>query len=131
MRAEPRTVRETPVSTLLDGNGVLGHGPEGSSYKSYGLAAMVNILNSCLSGSTLVTDLQHGKKPQGIDLGRFMLARKPALFRGEARSRRTWRRSATRCGRHGLSVRGSRSGGCEKELRWGRGCWGRSRERQV
>ena len=40
----------------------LGGSPEGSSYKGYGLAAMVNILASCLSGSTLITDPMHTKR---------------------------------------------------------------------
>ena len=34
----------------------LGGSPENSSYKGYGLAVMVNILASCLSGATLITD---------------------------------------------------------------------------
>src|SRR5215470_5600556 len=47
----------------------LGGSPENSSYKGYGLAAMVNILGSCLSGASLITDPMHGKKPQGNDIG--------------------------------------------------------------
>ena len=43
----------------------LGGSPENSSYKGYGLAVMVNILASCLSGSTLITDPMHTKKPVG------------------------------------------------------------------
>ena len=43
----------------------LGGSPENSSYKGYGLAVMVNILGSCLSGATLITDPMHTKKPQG------------------------------------------------------------------
>lgn len=58
----------------------LGGSLEGSSYKGYGLAAMVNILSSCLSGATLVTDPEHGLKPQGMDIGHFFLALRPTLF---------------------------------------------------
>jgi len=61
----------------------LGGSPENSSYKGYGLAAMVNILASCLSGSTLITDPMHTKKPQGMDIGHFFMAIDPGLFRGE------------------------------------------------
>lgn len=61
----------------------LGGSPEGSSYKGYGLAMMVNILSSCLSGATLVTDPMHTKKPQGMDIGHFFLALNPTLFRTE------------------------------------------------
>jgi LDH2 family malate/lactate/ureidoglycolate dehydrogenase len=61
----------------------LGGSLEGSSYKGYGLAVMVNILASCLSGATLVTDPMHAKKPQGMDLGHFCLALSPNLFREE------------------------------------------------
>src|ERR1700723_3775798 len=59
----------------------LGGSPENSSYKGYGLAAMVNILGSCLSGATLITDPQHTKKPQGNDIGHFFMAIDPGLFR--------------------------------------------------
>lgn len=65
----------------------LGGSMEGSSYKGYGLAVMVNILSSCLSGATLVTDpmhakkLGHAKKPGGMDIGHFFLALSPTLFR--------------------------------------------------
>ncbi len=59
----------------------LGGSPEGSSYKGYGLAVMVNILASCLSGSTLVTDPLAGKKPQGNDIGHCFIAIDPGLFR--------------------------------------------------
>jgi LDH2 family malate/lactate/ureidoglycolate dehydrogenase len=43
---------------------------------------MVNILSSCLSGSTLITDPQHTKKPIGQDIGHFFLAIDPSIFRG-------------------------------------------------
>jgi LDH2 family malate/lactate/ureidoglycolate dehydrogenase len=59
----------------------LGGSPENSSYKGYGLAAMVNILGSCLSGATLITDPMHTKKPQGMDIGHCFIAIDPALFR--------------------------------------------------
>jgi LDH2 family malate/lactate/ureidoglycolate dehydrogenase len=42
---------------------------------------MVNILSSCLSGSTLITDPQHTKKPIGQDIGHFFLAIDPGIFR--------------------------------------------------
>jgi LDH2 family malate/lactate/ureidoglycolate dehydrogenase len=59
----------------------LGGSPENSSYKGYGLAVMVNILASCLSGSTLITDPLHTKKPVGMDIGHFFMAIDPGLFR--------------------------------------------------
>jgi LDH2 family malate/lactate/ureidoglycolate dehydrogenase len=59
----------------------LGGSPEASSYKGYGLAVMVNILASCLSGSTLVTDPLAGKKPEGNDIGHCFIAIDPGLFR--------------------------------------------------
>jgi len=59
----------------------LGGTPEGASYKGYGLSVMVNILSSCLSGSTLITDPMHTKKPKGFDIGHFYLALDPKLFR--------------------------------------------------
>ncbi|HTB44004.1 MAG TPA: Ldh family oxidoreductase, partial [Acetobacteraceae bacterium] len=59
----------------------LGGSPENSSYKGYGLAAMVNILGSCLSGATLITDPMHTKKPQGMDIGHCFIAIDPGLFR--------------------------------------------------
>src|ERR1700720_1059107 len=59
----------------------LGGSPENSSYKGYGLSAMVNILGSCLSGATLITDPAHTKKPQGMDIGHFFMAIDPGLFR--------------------------------------------------
>lgn len=60
----------------------LGGSPENSSYKGYGLAVMVNILASCLSGATLVTDPEHNKKPIGPDIGHFFMAIDPKIFRG-------------------------------------------------
>jgi LDH2 family malate/lactate/ureidoglycolate dehydrogenase len=62
----------------------LGGTPEGSSHKGYGLAAMVNILSSALSGATLVTDPTHTKKPGTMDIGHFFLALDSAMFRDPA-----------------------------------------------
>ncbi len=62
----------------------LGGSPENSSYKGYGLAVMVNILGSCLSGATLITDPLHTKKPQGNDIGHCFIAIDPGLFRERA-----------------------------------------------
>jgi LDH2 family malate/lactate/ureidoglycolate dehydrogenase len=59
----------------------LGGSPENSSYKGYSLAVMVNILASCLSGATLVTDPEHTRKPVGMDIGHFLMAIDPAIFR--------------------------------------------------
>lgn len=59
----------------------LGGAAESAGYKGYGLAAMVNILASCLSGSTLITDPMHSRQPYGLDVGHFFLAFDPNLFR--------------------------------------------------
>src|SRR5215468_3977040 len=59
----------------------LGGTPENSSYKGYGLAVMVNILGSCLSGATLITDPMHTRKPQGNDIGHCFIVIDPGLFR--------------------------------------------------
>ena len=59
----------------------LGGTPEGSSHKGYGLSAMVNILSSALSGATMITDPQHTKKPGTMDIGHFLLAMDPGMFR--------------------------------------------------
>lgn len=96
--------RHTPPGWVLDSQGrpsddpldvaerggsltPLGGSLEGASYKGYGLAVMVGILSSCLSGATLVTDPQHTKKPQGLDIGHFFLALDPGLFRDPAEFR--------------------------------------------
>jgi LDH2 family malate/lactate/ureidoglycolate dehydrogenase len=42
---------------------------------------MVNILASCLSGATLITDPMHTKKPVGMDIGHFFMAIDPSIFR--------------------------------------------------
>ena len=57
----------------------LGGSPENSSYKGYGLSAMVNILASCLSGAKLITD---PVDPNALDIGHFFMAIDPAVFRG-------------------------------------------------
>jgi LDH2 family malate/lactate/ureidoglycolate dehydrogenase len=59
----------------------LGGSPERSSYKGYGLAAMVNILASCLSGAELVSDPMHTKGPRGMGIGHFFMTIDPDLFR--------------------------------------------------
>ena len=65
----------------------LGGTAEGSSYKGYGLSAMVNILSACLSGSTPITSPMHMKQPFGQDIGHFFLALDPGLFRDPAEFR--------------------------------------------
>ena len=59
----------------------LGGSPEGSSYKGYGLAAMVNILGACLSGATLITDPARKTMQGGNDIGHCFIAIDPGLFR--------------------------------------------------
>jgi len=59
----------------------LGGLPENSSYKGYGLAVMVNILGSCLSGASLITD---PKKPPGGDVGHCFIVIDPGMFRDRA-----------------------------------------------
>lgn len=61
----------------------LGGSLEGSSYKGYGLAAMVNILASSLSGARLVTGRRKDQR-DGFDIGHFFLAINPTLFRNES-----------------------------------------------
>lgn len=65
----------------------LGGSLEGSSYKGYGLAAMVNILAAGLSGATFPTDPQHTRKPRGMDIGHVFIAIDPGLFRPAAEFR--------------------------------------------
>ena len=70
---------------------------------------MVNILASCLSGATLITDPQHTKKPQGKDIGHFFMAIDPGLFRDRPRNSRAMSRgSAAICARPSRSIRRSR-----------------------
>ena len=92
----------------------LGGSPENSSYKGYGLAVMVNILATCLSGATLITDPMHTKKPVGMDIGHFFMAIDPGIFREpddfqELMSPRLWAR--LRAIYAGRSRRGQRCGG--------------------
>ena len=42
---------------------------------------MVNILSSALSGATMITDPLHTKRPGTQDIGHFMLALDPGIFR--------------------------------------------------
>lgn len=72
---DPREVMEGGFLSPLGGT------PEGGSHKGYGLAVMVNILASCLSGSTLITDPMHSRQPKGLDVGHFFMAFDPGLFR--------------------------------------------------
>ena len=72
---DPREVSKGGFMTPLGGT------PEGSSHKGYGLGAMVNILSSALSGATMITDPMHTKKPDTQDIGHFMLAMDPGMFR--------------------------------------------------
>lgn len=60
----------------------LGGTPELSSHKGYGLAAMVNILTTCLAGGSLVTAPDHPHRtPGSMELAHFFLAIDPGLFR--------------------------------------------------
>ena len=72
---DPREVSKGGFMTPLGGT------PEGSSHKGYGLSAMVNILSSALSGATMITDPMHTKKPGTQDIGHFMMAMDPGMFR--------------------------------------------------
>ena len=96
----------------------LGGSPENSSYKGYGLAVMVNILASCLSGATLITDPEHTKKPIGMDIGHFFMAIDPAIFRGagDVRGRRgdiSGRAQGHEAGRSGAAGDGGRRSAVE------------------
>lgn len=60
----------------------LGGTPELSSHKGYGLAMMVNILTTCLSGGSLVTSENHTRhRPGSQELNHFFLVMRPDLFR--------------------------------------------------
>ena len=72
---DPREVSKGGFMTPLGGT------PDGSSHKGYGLSSMVNILSSALSGATMITDPMHTKKPGTQDIGHFMLALDPGIFR--------------------------------------------------
>lgn len=72
---DPREVIERGFLTPLGGT------PEGSSYKGYGLAMMVDILAGGLSG-TLAGSGRAGREPAGArNSGHFVLALDPGLFR--------------------------------------------------
>ncbi len=77
----------------------LGGSPENSSYKGYGLAVMVNILASCLSGATLITDPEHTKKPSAWTSGISSWRSIPPSSGARASSRPTWRHFWERSGR--------------------------------
>ena len=63
----------------------LGGTPQGSSYKGYGLAMMVDILAGGLSGTLGAAEAEAGRQPQGArNSGHFVLALDPALFRDRA-----------------------------------------------
>ncbi len=64
----------------------LGGSGESSSYKGYGLAGMVNILASCLSGASLITDPMHTKR-KIQNIGHFFMAIDPGMFRDPAEFR--------------------------------------------
>ncbi|SHJ26655.1 Malate/lactate/ureidoglycolate dehydrogenase, LDH2 family [Aureimonas altamirensis DSM 21988] len=76
----------TDPSTVMNGGFLspLGGTAESGGHKGYGLAVMVNILASCLSGSTLITDPMHSRQPKGLDVGHFFMAFDPGLFREAA-----------------------------------------------
>ncbi len=62
----------------------LGGSRELGSHKGYGLAVMVDILSSVLSGSFIGGyNLKSGDREQFINVGHFCLALNPAAFRGE------------------------------------------------
>jgi LDH2 family malate/lactate/ureidoglycolate dehydrogenase len=62
----------------------LGGTQDGGSHKGYGLAIMVDILCSVLSGSNFGGhDLKTGKPGDFINVGSFFLAIDPVFFRGE------------------------------------------------
>ena len=62
----------------------LGGLPELGSYKGYGLAAMVEILSTALSDSSLATSENHTKRtPGSMEIGHFFLAIDPTAFQPE------------------------------------------------
>ncbi|MBI4185385.1 MAG: Ldh family oxidoreductase [Proteobacteria bacterium] len=59
----------------------LGGTPEGASYKGYGLAMLVEVLSSCLTGASLVTSPDHGHRTPGtMEIGHFLMVIDPAAF---------------------------------------------------
>jgi LDH2 family malate/lactate/ureidoglycolate dehydrogenase len=65
----------------------LGGSAENASHKGYGLAAMVNILSSCLTGAMLITDPARAASTSGPEIGHFFLALDPTIFRDPAEFR--------------------------------------------
>ncbi len=62
----------------------LGGTEEGSSFKGYGLAVMMELLSVGLSGASLVTSEGHGTRvPGSMEVGHFFLAIDPTAFRDE------------------------------------------------
>jgi LDH2 family malate/lactate/ureidoglycolate dehydrogenase len=60
----------------------LGGSPQNSSYKGYGLAVMVNILSSCLSGAALITEASvHAETGHAHDIGHCFIVIDPTVFR--------------------------------------------------
>ena len=82
---DPSGMPSTEPKDVYDGAGFmtsLGGAREAASYKGYGLAAMVNILSACLSGSSLISDPLHSKiAGKGNDIGHFFMVLDPGLFR--------------------------------------------------
>jgi LDH2 family malate/lactate/ureidoglycolate dehydrogenase len=82
-----RDARPTTDPTAVSERGgfltSLGGSPENSSHKGYGLAMMVDILAGGLAGMTYPSDPAHAKGER-IDLGHFVLAMDPNLFRDGA-----------------------------------------------
>ena len=73
----------TDPDDVIKGQGFmtsLGGSREGANHKGFGLSAMVNVLSSCLAGSTLITDPMHLKQPWGQDIAHFFMALNPTLF---------------------------------------------------
>ena len=77
-------VTDDPVKVQSDGPGALL--PLGStdilrSYKDYGLALLVDILNGTLSGSATLTDVGFPHEPRESNVGHFFMAIKIDAFR--------------------------------------------------
>ncbi len=82
-RSGQKTTDPTAVSERGGFLTSLGGTPENSSHKGYGLAMMVDILAGGLAGMTYPTDPLHAKGSR-LDLGHFVLAMDPSLFRDGA-----------------------------------------------
>ena len=72
---------EYSVRLIEGGLTPLGGTPEMSSHKGYGLAAMVDILSTTLSGACYAPGRKDGSKEGGV--GHFFLAMDPAAFRSD------------------------------------------------